>query len=177
MLPTGFPWLLRLSRLLILTENVNEYGRFTGGLAGGFDAAPALAVAGLLAFVVAPPAGAGVLGSIALPNLNVLSTFKLISAKPGPRPKTPGIIGSPGDGVGSKAPRGVITTPGLLRSVANAGRSLKIVSPLVSRPVVMLKGTTQLKTIKVLIVRSLGSEYFQPPYAKLSPLYGVRAHS
>src|ERR1043165_9467109 len=154
MLPTGFPWLLRLSRLLILTENVNEYGRFTGGLAGGFDAAPALAVAGFLAFVVVPPAVAGVLGSIALPNLNVLSTFKLIHAKPGTRPKSRGMIVSPGDGVGSKAPSGVITTPGLLRSVANAGRSLKIVSPLVSRPVVMLKGTPELNSMNVLMLRS-----------------------
>jgi hypothetical protein len=58
------------------------------------------------------------------------------------------MICCPGDGVGSKAPYGVTTTPGSDRSVANAGRSLKKVSPFVSRPVVMLKGGPELATAK-----------------------------
>ncbi len=59
---------------------------------------------------------------------------------PGARPIFLGMIFWPGDGVGSSAPNGVMITPGSLGSVANAGRSVKSVSPFVSRPVVMLKG-------------------------------------
>ena len=85
--------------------------------------------------------------------MKVFATFKLTSAKPGPRPKFLGMIVCPGSGVGSKAPSGVTTTPGLLRLVANAGRSLKIVSPLVSRPVVMLNGVPELASTKVLMLK------------------------
>ena len=98
-----------------------------------FDRALAVVVRGA-------PAGGGVFGSIALPNLIVLPTLRLTDKKPGPRPKFLGMIVCPGEGVGSNAPKGVTTTPGSFRSVANAGRSLKNVSPLVSRPVVMLNG-------------------------------------
>lgn len=84
--------------------------------------------------------GGGVFGSMALPNLIAFSRPRLTELKPGPRPKFLGIICWPGDGFGSKAPKGVTTTPGLVRSVANAGRSEKNVSPFVSRPVMILKG-------------------------------------
>ena len=144
MLPIGVPSLLRLKRLLKLAEKVNEYGRCTGGLAGGFAAALPEAAgpdgAGAPALVVAGPPGGGACGSIAGPNLNTFATLKFTETKPGPRPKFRGMISWPGEGFGSNAPNGVTTTPGLFRSVANAGRSLKNVSPFVSRPVVMLKG-------------------------------------
>src|SRR5690349_17356349 len=47
----------------------------------------------------------------------------------------------PGKGLASNAPKGVKTTLRRVRSVANAGRSRKSVSPLLSTPVVMLKGS------------------------------------
>src|SRR5688500_9651498 len=106
---------------------------------GGAVAAPG-AVAGALALVVPGPPGGGAFGSIAGPNFQTFATFKFTETKPGPRPKLRGMIVCPGSGFGSKAPSGVTTTPGLFRSVANAGRSLKNVSPFVSRPVMMLKG-------------------------------------
>ena len=46
----------------------------------------------------------------------------------------------PATGFGSSAPYGVMITPGLFKSVANAGRSLKALSPFVSWPVVILNG-------------------------------------
>src|SRR5207247_9060809 len=46
----------------------------------------------------------------------------------------------PGAGFVSKAPKRVTITPGLVGSVANAGRSVNNESPFRSRPVVMLNG-------------------------------------
>jgi hypothetical protein len=70
MLPTGFPLFVRLRRLMVLMENTREYGRCTGSLVGGCGAP-------LPASVVRGAPGGGVLGSIALPNLIVLLTFRL----------------------------------------------------------------------------------------------------
>ena len=88
--------------------------------------------------------GGGADGGRALPNLNVFPMLRFTERKPGPRPKFRGMIVCPGEGVGSNAPSGVTTTPGSFRSVAKAGRSLKNVSPFVSRPVVILKGWPEL---------------------------------
>jgi hypothetical protein len=133
MFPTGTPLLVRLKMLLAFNEKFTEYGRWTGGLLGGFCSPP-------LAGVVVGPPGGGDFGSIALPNLIVFPTLMFTETKPGARPKLRGIIVCPGEGVGSNAPSGVTITPGSFKSVANAGRSVKNVSPFVSRPVVMLKG-------------------------------------
>lgn len=51
-----------------------------------------------------------------------------------PLPRFRGMSLSVGDGSGSRMPYSVSIKPGLLKSVANAGRSLKNPSPLVSRP-------------------------------------------
>src|SRR5436309_15470200 len=59
----------------------------------------------------------------------------------GPSPKLRGMSFCPGAGLVSKTPKRVAMTPGLFGSLANAGRSVKSVSPFVSTPVVMLKGT------------------------------------
>src|ERR1044071_7291425 len=74
------------------------------------------------------------------PKPNVLLTPRFTLKKDGPLPKLRGMSSCPGAGFGSNAPKRVTTTPGFVRSVANAGRSVKSESPLVSRPVVMLKG-------------------------------------
>ncbi len=55
-----------------------------------------------------------------------------------PLPKFRGISLSVGEGFGSRMPYFVAIKPGLLKSVANEGRSLKNPSPLVSRPVKIL---------------------------------------
>src|ERR1019366_9200722 len=52
----------------------------------------------------------------------------------------------PGVGARSKAPKAVRTTEGRLRSVATAGRSVKMVSPFRSRPTVMLNGRVEVAT-------------------------------
>ena len=157
MLPIGVPSLLRLKKLLKLAERTNEYGRCTGGLAGGFAVVPLGAVgAGAFALVVAGPPGGGALGAIAGPNLNTFATLKFTETKPGPRPKFRGMIVWPAEGFGSNAPKGVTTTPGLFRSVANAGRSLKNVSPFVSRPVVILKGWPELAIMNVFMLTPCG---------------------
>ncbi len=114
---------------------------------------------------------------MARPNLIDLVRLKLIEAKPGPRPKFRGMICCPGEGVGSKAPYGVTTTPGSFRSVAKAGRSLKYVSPLVSRPVVMLKGGPELATPNKFTVNARGTGMLPPKYVKLSEPKLLRANS
>ncbi len=55
-----------------------------------------------------------------------------------PLPRFRGISLSVGEGFGSRTPYFVAIKSGLLKSVANAGRSLKNPSPLVSRPVKIL---------------------------------------
>jgi len=93
------------------------------------------------------PAAAGSdLGAIGGPNLIVLPRDRLTDANAGPWPKFRGMIRCPGVGFGSRAPSGVTMTPGLLRSVANAGRSEKKVSPFVSLPVMILKGLPAVAT-------------------------------
>src|ERR1035438_10061075 len=52
----------------------------------------------------------------------------------------------PGIGARSNAPKAVRTTEGRLRSVATAGRSVKMVSPFRSRPTVMLNGRVEVAT-------------------------------
>src|ERR1039458_9537117 len=52
----------------------------------------------------------------------------------------------PGIGARSNAPKAVRTTEERLRSVAKAGRSVKIVSPFRSRPTVMLNGRLEVAT-------------------------------
>src|SRR3954463_1904026 len=149
MLPTGVAALVRLKTLLTFTENASVYGLCTGGGLGGvWDAA---------ASVVRGAPGGGAFGSMADPNLNALPRFRLTEMKPGPRPMFRGMIFCPGEGVGSRAPKGVMTTPGLFRSVANAGRSLKNVSPFVSRPVVILNGLPEVAMPKRLIVKLCGA--------------------
>src|SRR5438128_979282 len=76
-------------------------------------------------------------------------TPRFTEKKAGPCPKFRGMIVCPRDGFGSKAPNGVTMTPGLFRSVAKAGRSVKKVSPFVSCPVMILNGMPELATIKV----------------------------
>ena len=80
-------------------------------------------------------------------------TPRFTEKKAGPCPKFRGIIVCPEDGFGSKAPNGVTMTPGLFRSVAKAGRSVKKVSPLVSCPVMILKGGPELAIIKVFTLK------------------------
>ena len=58
-----------------------------------------------------------------------------------------GMMIAPGNGLVSNAPYFVNTTLGLLRSVANAERSVKSVSPFKSRPIVILNGVPEV-TIK-----------------------------
>src|ERR1700720_2041370 len=52
------------------------------------------------------------------------------------------MICAPGSGARSKLPKGVCLTDGLLRSVANAGRSVKRESALLSKPLMILNGAS-----------------------------------
>ena len=113
-----------------------------------------MVVAGAVAVTTLPFAAAGgVLGGIARPNFMTFETPRFTEKKAGPCPKFRGIIVCPEDGFGSKAPNGVTMTPGLFRSVAKAGRSVKKVSPLVSCPVMILKGGPELAMIKVFTLK------------------------
>src|SRR5687767_11599622 len=96
---------------------------------------------------------AGVFGGMARPNLKVFDAPTFTEKKVGPCAKLRGIIFWPGVGFGSSAPYGVITTPGLFRSVANAGRSENDVSPLVSRPVVILNGGPEFAMMNVFTLK------------------------
>src|SRR5688572_25597290 len=125
---------------------------------GGVAPAPGAVAAGAVALVVLGPPGGGAFGSIAGPNFQTFATLKFTDIKPGPRPKLRGMMVCPGSGFGSKAPSGVTTTPGLLRSVANAGRSLKNVSPFVSRPVMMLNVVPELASINMVRLMPSGAE-------------------
>ena len=144
MLPTGLPWLLRLKRLLKLSGESQRVGplhrRLHRWLAAAL-AGPARLARRRWSWLVHPAAALWFDGWA---KLKTFATFRFTETKPGPRPKFRGMIVWPGDGFGSNAPSGVTTTPGLFRSVANAGRSLKNVSPFVSRPVVMLNGWPEL---------------------------------
>jgi len=106
----------------------------------------------VVAVVTGLPPGGGDLGGMALPNLNTFSTPTLSDMKLGPVPRFRGMICCPATGFGSKAPNGVTITPGLLRSVANAGRSAKALSRFVSLPVVMSNGRPELATKNELIL-------------------------
>src|SRR2546423_6179157 len=90
------------------------------------------------------------------PKPNVLVSRRCTSKKVGPEPKLRGTSGCPGAGFGSKAPKRVTRTPGFVRSVANAGRSAKRVSPFVSRPVTMLKGTPEREVMSGLRLKPQG---------------------
>ena len=116
MLPTGVLALVRLNTLLMFIEKESVQGSLNrAGLAGGC-VEPASVVRG------AP--GGGVLGSIAGPNLNAFPRLKL-------RRRTWSTSDVSRDDRLSgrrcwiESANGVITTPGSLRSVANAGRSVK----------------------------------------------------
>ena len=77
----------------------------------------------------------------ASPNPQVLLNriFKLNES--GPFPKLRGMIVSPGSGLRLKVPYAVVTiSRPVAPAAANDGRSLNTESPLLSRPVVMLKG-------------------------------------
>ena len=71
--------------------------------------------------------------------INVFEKFTLAVISRGPLPKLRGMIWSPGRGFGLKIPKRVTIAPGL-PALANAGRSVKNVSPLLSSPVVILNG-------------------------------------
>src|SRR4029079_2885442 len=77
------------------------------------------------------------LGGGPKPNVLDMPTFRLI--EPGPCPKFRGMMISPGPGFGLNVPNLVTIAPGS-PGFANAGRSRKALSPLLSRPVVILNG-------------------------------------
>jgi len=83
MFPTGVPLFVRLKRLVVYIENPTVYGRWIGGFGCGAWGALALVVCG---------GPGGVLGSIALPNLNIFSTPMFTEMNADPRPKFRGII-------------------------------------------------------------------------------------
>src|SRR5262249_52660003 len=70
-----------------------------------------------------------------------------ISTRPYPVPKFRGMICCAGIGNISKFPQGVMRTLGRDKSVANAGRSLKLVSPFKSMPDVILNAGAEFQEI------------------------------
>src|SRR5215813_13501946 len=124
----GVARLARLKKLLAINSKRIEYSGCQACLYTELFCAPLLLV----------------LVTSLLPSANAFTRRKFRANWAGPVARFGGMIFCPGDGSISNTPYEVFTTLACDKSVAKEGRSLKMESPFLSRPSVILKGRPEL---------------------------------